>query len=152
MKKITLDVASVARTYAAHGSLKKTAQAYAVSEETIRRLLKTNSIARLGRGSKSGDKNHQYKGGIRKRKDGYHIQRGSREKPLSHRVIAEKALGRKLSRGEVVHHINCDKSDNRPCNLLICTQAYHMQLHARMRKHPYWSVVESHAKTIAYHQ
>lgn len=49
-----------------------------------------------------------------------------------HRVIAERVLGRSLARGEVVHHINGDKDDNRTSNLLICTRPYHNALHARM--------------------
>lgn len=46
-----------------------------------------------------------------------------------HIVLAEKALGRRLKKGEVVHHVNCDPLDNRPTNLLVCTQGYHMWLH-----------------------
>lgn len=49
-----------------------------------------------------------------------------------HRVIAERVLGRKLRRGEVVHHINMDKTDNRNCNLLICSAEYHKYLHHAM--------------------
>lgn len=49
-----------------------------------------------------------------------------------HCVIAEKALGRPLQKGEVVHHIDGDGTNNDPSNLLICTIGYHRQLHAKM--------------------
>src|SRR5882724_3706961 len=49
-----------------------------------------------------------------------------------HILIASKALGRPLRKGEEVHHINLNKRNNRNCNLLICTSYYHHWLHQEM--------------------
>lgn len=56
-----------------------------------------------------------------------------------HRLIASEQLGRALLPGEVVHHINGDKSDNRPGNLQVVSQSEHIKLHLR----------EMHAKLAA---
>jgi hypothetical protein len=58
-----------------------------------------------------------------------------------HRRVAEQMIGRPLIRGEIVHHANGDKRDNRPENLVVMTQSEHMRLHlaemmtARKAKH-----------------
>ena len=70
------------------------------------------------------------------RPDGYKIVSGAGGKfrAREHRVIAEKALGKPLPKGSVVHHLNGDPSDNRPCNLVVCpSTAYHWLLHKRQR-------------------
>lgn len=49
-----------------------------------------------------------------------------------HRFAASKKLGRKLNAGEVVHHINRNKLDNRPSNLWIFkNQAQHSYFHKK---------------------
>ena len=47
-----------------------------------------------------------------------------------HVLIVEQSLGRKLSRGQVVHHINGDRADNRLENLFLCRdRAHHNEVH-----------------------
>lgn len=61
----------------------------------------------------------------------------------AHRVLAEIKIGRRLLRGEVVHHIDGNKKNNALSNLQVLTQSEHVRLHwpemmaARKRKAGY---------------
>lgn len=66
--------------------------------------------------------------------NGYH-KRSINAKPTPvHREIAEKLTGIHLPNGSIVHHLDENKLNNEPSNLVICQDiAYHCLLHARMR-------------------
>lgn len=58
------------------------------------------------------------------------ITRGKHKGRSKHRVEAEKAIGRPLLPGESVHHIDHDKTNNHPSNLLVMSASEHARLHA----------------------
>lgn len=51
-----------------------------------------------------------------------------------HIVLAEKALGRKLTEDEVVHHTGKRHENHGPFKLVICTREYHALIHKRMKE------------------
>ena len=90
----------------------------------------------------TGPLNGKWKGGRVLASNGYILVRAGKEfqhladvrgYTYEHRVVAEKTIGRRLRRGEQVHHKNGDKSDNRPENLEVTKSARHH--HYFHRKH-----------------
>lgn len=52
-----------------------------------------------------------------------------------HRIVAEMFCPRWAGQ-TVVHHVNKNKYDNRACNLVWCTTAYHKYIHQNRTKQP----------------
>lgn len=67
---------------------------------------------------------------------------------LAHRVIMEQSLGRFLEEGEVVHHINKDKHDNRIENLQLMNNKEHNRFHGYERKHEYVFICKNCGETF----
>lgn len=65
---------------------------------------------------------------------GYLVRTEGNRRRREHIIIAERALGKPLPDGAVVHHVNQIRTDNRPGNLVICPDAaYHSLIHMRMK-------------------
>lgn len=48
---------------------------------------------------------------------------------LTHRRVAEKLVGGRIYPGREVHHIDGDKTNNRPSNLKVVSKAEHRSIH-----------------------
>lgn len=65
---------------------------------------------------------------------GYRAHRIDGKVVLDHTAIAEMALGHKLPDGAEVHHVDENRTNNTPSNLVICPDhSYHALLHLRAK-------------------
>lgn len=84
-----------------------------------------------------GERNPFWKGGRTIASNGYvlvkrvgHPMADTRGYVYEHRLVASEMIGRSLARGEIVHHKNGDKLDNRPENLeVLASASHHLRVH-----------------------
>ena len=65
------------------------------------------------------ESNPNWKGGKSVTSHGYIVIRVGLKYLYEHRINAEKKIGRSLKRNEIVHHIDGNRTNNHPDNLLV---------------------------------
>lgn len=72
------------------------------------------------------------------RTDGYiQITSGPYKGKLLHRLIYEEVYG-PIPKGYAIHHIDGDKTNNNPGNLMLLSKSNHHKLHMNKANHPRW--------------
>ena len=131
-RRIKLDDQQVAAWFLAGMTGAEMAARVGCSVPPIQAALKRLGLKRPAKpraGVLAGDRNPAWSGGRRPRSDGYIEVWTHTGVRLEHQVVMEQVIGRPLSPGEVVHHIDENKANNAPSNLKLTTQAEHIREH-----------------------
>ena len=87
----------------------------------------------MAKGRRSGDRKSKPKGSLETRVNSSGYQQfkdpGTGKWELTHRRVAKKLVGGSIFPGREVHHIDGDKTNNRPSNLTIVSKEKHRVIH-----------------------
>src|SRR5439155_3347840 len=129
-------------------SIKQIARTVHTNERHVRAFLLRLGIRKHFPKTRPGERNPKWRGGQSMHKRGYlMIYCPDHPRPtkvhgiyvFEHHLVAEEMLGRYLRPGEVVHHKNKDKTDNRPENLQVfATNGEHLAMELK-GKTPKWT-------------
>jgi hypothetical protein len=142
--------------YRTHQSTEIVAAMMHTNRRYVRQALQEVGAPRRPEGALPMERNHRWKGGRIVDSDGYVLLKAP-DHPDSnhlgyvreHRLVMEQKIGRRLSRSEVVHHLNSNKQDNRPENLdLYPTNGAHLAAELAGRT-PKWSE-DGRARLLAF--
>jgi HNH endonuclease len=87
----------------------------------------------MGKQRRSGNRKSKPKGSLETRVNSSGYQQfkdpSTGRWELTHKRVAEKLVGGSIFPGREVHHIDGDKTNNRPSNLTIVSKAKHRVIH-----------------------
>lgn len=89
--------------------------------------------------STKGEKHPRWNGGLWRLRNKYCMKKAPTHPNANlngyvylHRLVAEEKIGRLLKKGEVVHHIDRDRNNNHPSNLMVFpSQSAHRLYHIK---------------------
>ena len=122
-------------------SISQIAKELGVTQNAIRKYFKKYNIEFINRRKElvSGENNPNWNGG-RHIHNGYigiyatdNTHNNKRNCVYEHQLVMEKHIGRYLEKGEVVHHIDFDKTNNDINNLKLMKNSEHISYHSNLR-------------------
>lgn len=123
----------------------KVADEFGVHVTTIEGVCKRLQLKTVHCGSRTGPESAHWTGGRTQRKGYWYVQapghpyRTKQGVVAEHRLVMEKKLGRYLLPGEVCHHIDGNRENNAPENLMVFhTNATHLK-HELTGRVPNWT-------------
>jgi hypothetical protein len=123
----------------------KVADEFGVHVTTIEGVCKLLQLKTVHCGSRTGPESAHWTGGRTQRKGYWYVQapghpyRTKQGVVAEHRLVMEKKLGRYLLPGEVCHHIDGNRENNAPENLMVFqTNATHLK-HELTGRVPKWT-------------